>query len=1067
MCKRQNCYLFRYFVIVLFLLVSSGNIMAQSKLVKGSVFDESKIPLTGVTVVQKGTTIGTVTDQKGNFSIQLTEKEPILRFSFIGMKNIEVQVGDQKEISLTMETEISGLDDVVVIGYGSRAKKDVTTAISVIDTKSIEKVVSMNPVMAMQGTMSGVQVSGNSGNLMDKPSIRIRGVNTWGIADPLYVVDGIPVQISGEGADAESGIGSWSAGPLNIMNMIDPNDIESISVLKDASAAAIYGVRAGNGVILITTKKGKGDKPRLEFSSRLGIQNMTQHLNMLNTAQYTKHIQDVYASNPSLNPNIYNVDVIDPNSAKYLGNSKTYDWQNEMKNKNAPMQEYSLRLLGGTAKTDYFMSLGYAEQEGSFQGNNLERYNMSFKVNSQVNSWLRAGINYRLSMNKGTDGPDYIDLNFVKLAQAPPWQPVYGNGPNGYQPVVTGYAGDGSWNNDPIWGAGTQWNFNGLMASNGYNFKGLRNMGNVYLELEPVKDLKIRGTVSVDYNSRFMQLFVNNKNAWLNPNFGDPGAEGGGSSAGYIDEATVSDFNLVKELTVNYKKSFGNHNFDLLLNTMHQNVESKVSGIFTYYVPTENPDLRTIINSDYVSAGTGIQRSALMGYMSRLSYNYNSKYYLDATVRYDGSTRFAPEYRWDYFPSVSAAWRISGESFMENNKWLSDLKLRAGWGQLGNQEVPNLQYMSPINGNPAYAWGLSTDGKGTVVQGATIFGIPTPNLLWEKTTTYNIGIDAVIKTNLSLSIEYYNKLTDGLIQTMTIPASVGATILPYANIGSVSNKGWEMSANYNNHAGDFVYSVSANFTTVKNTVEKTYNHIPMWNVEEGQSLFYIKGYKNDGIFQTQAEVDAWKAKYEDDSYQTPLVAPGDYHFQDLRSAPSKPGTFYKDSLDNRINSYDMVNLGNTIPKFSYGFNFNLQYKGFDVSAMFTGVGGVYKYNDLRASLEYSPTDKTNLSTAILNAWTPDNKNTSIPRVMGGDPASNFRTSDLYVEKAGYLRMSNLQLGYTLPQTVYNFTNHSISNIRLYGAVSNVFTITKYTGVDPENDYYPIPRIVSMGLNVSF
>jgi TonB-linked SusC/RagA family outer membrane protein len=1036
--------------------------------IKGTVTDASNSQtLPGATVKVTGTNIGTTTGADGNYSLSVPAGAKTLTISFIGYLLQEVSIGSASIIDIQLKQESIGLDQVVVIGYGSRAKKDVTTAISTMDNKQLSKVVTMNPVAAMQGQMSGVQVSGNSGNMMDKPTVRIRGVNTWGVADPLYVIDGIPIQVAGEGADANSGINSYVSGPLNIMSMIDPNDIESISVLKDASAAAIYGVRAANGVILITTKKGTGDKPRLEFSSRFGFQNMTQHLDMLNTQQYTKHIQDVYASNTSLTPDKYNVDVIDPTSPSYLGNSPNYDWQNEMKNKNAPLQEYSVRILGGTGKTDYYMSAGYATQEGTLKGNSLERYNLSFKINSQINKWLRTGLNYRIATNNGVNGPDYIDLNYTKLAQAPPWQPVHGNGPNGFASVVNGILPDGSWSSDPIWGAGTQWNYEGMMSVDGYNFKGLRNMGTAYLEIEPIKDLKLKGSVSIDANNRFMQLFVSSDDAYLNSNYGDPSLNGDGSSAGYLEENTVTDFNLVKELSLNYRKSFNNHNFDLLLNTMQQNVNSKVSGLATFQSPTSNPDLRTIVQTEYVNGSTGIQRSALAGTMGRLAYNYNSKYYLDATVRRDGSSRFAPDYRWGVFPSASAAWRISAESFMKDLTWLTDLKLRAGLGKLGNQEVPNLQYLSPINTNPAYAWGLDPNGVGHVIPGATVFGIPTPELQWEKTTTFNIGLDAIIVKNLSFSVEYYNKLTDGILQTMTIPGSVGVTVEPWANVASVRNKGMEMSLTYNNNFGELVYALSGNFTTVKNVVEKTYNDIPMGNIEVGQSMFYIKGYKNAGIFQTQAEVDAWKAKYIDESYQTALIAPGDYHFQDVRSGPTKPGTFFTDSLDNKIDSYDMVNLGNTIPKFYYGFNINLQYQGFDFSAQFTGVADVYKYNNLRAALEYSPTDRTNLSTKVLDAWTPANTNTSIPRLMGGDPANNFRYSDLFVEKAGYLRLANTQLGYTLPQKVYDRTKNVFTNIRVYASVSNVFTITPYTGVDPENDYYPIPRIVSFGLNVNF
>jgi TonB-linked SusC/RagA family outer membrane protein len=1068
MLKKQNYYLFSYFTIVLFLLTSAGNVMAQNKLVKGVVFDESKTPLPGVTVVQKGTTNGTVTDQKGNFSIQFTDKAPILKFSFIGMKNIEVEIGDQKEINLTMEPEISGLEEVVVIGYGTRAKKDVTTAISTVDSKTISKVITMNPEMAMQGQMTGVQVSGNSGNLMDKPIVRIRGVNTWGIADPLYVVDGIPIQSYGSGIDATTGLTSWLAGPVNIMSMIDPNDIESISVLKDASAAAIYGVRAANGVILITTKKGTGDKPRVEFSMRTGIQNMSQHLDVLNTQQYTKHMQDVYASDPTLAVDPLNADVMDPNSPKYLGNNPTYDWQKEMKNQNAPIQEYSMRLLGGTAKTDYFLSLSYAKQEGTFKGNNLERYNASFKINSQVTKWFKTGINYRVSSIYGLNAGDYNDLNYTKLAIAPPWQPVKDpNGPNGYAKEVQGIMPDGTYNSNPLFGTGTQWNYAGIFSVSDWSFKALRNMGNAYAEIEPLKNLKIRGTVSMDANTRSSSFFDSSIEPLFNSHMADPRAQGGGNSAGILEEHAVNDFNLVKEVSLAYNNSFGDHNFDFLLDAMQQNVNSKATSVRATYMSSADPDLRYIESSPFTQAESYLSRSALAGTMARIGYNYQSKYYIDATVRRDGSSRFAPDYRWGVFPSVSAAWRISAESFMKQYTWLTDLKLRAGWGKLGNQEVRDLAYLSTISTNPVTSFGTTSDGRGNILSGATTYGMPTANLQWEKTSTTNIGIDAIVAKNLSFSFEYYNKLTDGILQTMTIPPSVGVKDNPVANIATVRNSGIEISLNYNNHIGDFTYSVGGNFTTVKNVVEKTYNNIPMWNIEEGQSMFYIKGYKVGGIFQTQPEVDAWQAKYYDELYQAAKVAPGDVYFQDLRSAPKNPGEFYSNTPDSTITSLDMVNLGNTIPKFYYGMNINMEWKGIDLSVQLTGVGDVYKYNNVRANLENSSQIGPNLSIKVLDAWTPENQSTTVPRMMGGDPASNFRMSDMFVENASYLRLSNLQIGYTLPKKVYDLSHNIFSSLRIYASASNLFTITPYTGLDPENDYYPSPKIFLVGFNVSF
>lgn len=455
--------------------------------------------------------------------------------------------------------------------------------------------------------------------------------------------------------------------------------------------------------------------------------------------------------------------------------------------------------------------------------------------------------------------------------------------------------------------------------------------------------------------------------------------------------------------------------------------------------------------------------------LGRVGYNYNSKYYLDVTVRRDGSARFAPENRWGTFPSASVAWRISSEPFMENFAWLSDLKLRAGWGQLGNQEVRDLAYLSPIATNPSYAWGNNSQaiGRGYFSTGATVFGLANPNLQWEKTSTTNVGFDAVLLRNLNVSFEYYDKLTTGILQEVSLPNSVGVSQQPVDNIASVRNSGIELSLNYNGDLGELHYNIGGNITTVKNNVEKTYKDIPLWDIEEGYSMFYLRGYKVDGIFQSQDEINAWKEIYKDASYQTAKVAPGDFYFKDVRSAPKKPNEFYSEVGDSIINSYDQVFLGNTIPGFFYGLNINLDYKNFDLGAQFTGVGDVVKYNDLRAAMEYTPGTGNNLSTEILNSWTPENPSSRMPRVIGGDPAQNFRRSDHFVESAAYFRLSNIQLGYTLPVSFINYTKNSISNLRVYAGFSNLFTITKYTGFDPESDKYPTPRVFFMGLNVRF
>jgi len=1028
--------------------------------------------LPGVNVVVKGTTTGTSTGSGGNYSIEVPDKNVTLVFSFIGYASQEIPLNGRATLDVALVSEATGLEDVVVIGYGTRVKKDVTTSISAIDASKIQNVVTMNAEMAMQGKMSGVQVSGNAGNPMSRPTVRIRGTNTWGVSTPLYVIDGIPVVEYGAGIEGlEDPRASDVRGPVNIMSTIDPNDIESISVLKDASAAAIYGVRAANGVILITTKKGRlGDKTTIEFSARYGVQNITQKLDVLNTAQYTKLVQDVYASDPASTVAAENVGLFDPASPKYLGNSPTYDWQEANKVKNAPTQDYSIRLSGGTEKTDYYLSFGYGSTDGNALGNYLTRKSGAFKLNTQINKFLKVGTNYRISLGDGRDAEGYY--NYWNFALTAPWQPIYDpNGPNGWAKQVEGKLPNGSYSANRIHGTGSRIHVPAMVDMNRMWYSNIRNMGNVFVELSPLKGLRVKGTVSVDSYNHNRYAFENYVTSVFNYTRGDLSTQGGGNSVGGYNERTIKNSNIISELTINYNNKFGDHSIDLLANLSNQQYKSMYGGASTDYLTTTNLDLIRLGGSrEYNNTeSTPWEKTALVGQMVRASYNYQSKYYVDATVRRDGSSRFAPENRWGIFPSFSLAWRLTGESFMSGIGWLNDLKLRGGWGQLGNQEVTPWAFLSPITTQPNYVWGNdpANIGRGYWSEGATVFGMANPGLQWEKLSTTTVGFDATLIKNLNLSFEYYNKLNDGILQTVTLPSSLGLVEAPKANIASVRNKGIEVSFNYTKEIGDLVLTVGGNLTTVKNSVETTYKGIPMGTIEEGYPIYYIKGYKYGGIFQSQSELDAWLAKYSDASYQVAKLKPGDTYYLDQRSAPTEPGTFYKDSLDNKIDSYDQVYLGKTIPGFFYGFNIDAQFKGFDFSAQFTGVGDVQKVNSIRQSMESPYTTGNNVLTSALNYWTPTNTNTSIPRMIYGDPAQNMRFSSRFVESGAYLRLSTIQLGYTLPDAFYKLTKETIRNLRVYVGMSNVFTVTKYTGLDPENDNYPVPKIMYFGVNAKF
>jgi TonB-linked SusC/RagA family outer membrane protein len=982
-------------------------------------------------------------------------------------------IDGSKSLIIRLIEDAKTLEEVVVIGYGTRTKRDVTTAISNINSSTIEKSIAMSPEMSMQGTMTGVQIAGTTGNPMARPTIRIRGTNTWGVSDPLYVIDGIAITELGAGIEGQEDARlSDVRGQLNIMSLIDPGDIESISVLKDASAAAIYGVRAANGVILITTKKGRKDKPTVDFSARYGVQNITQELDWLTTPEYTKFVQGVFASDPERTPNVDNVGRFDPNSPRYLGNSPTYNWQDAVRKKNAVVEDYSVKVSGGTDNTDYYLSLGYANTEGNLLTNKLNRYSGAVKINTKINDYIKTGFNYRLVSARGIEifqGDNYLDL-----VRGAPWQPIYQAdgipGYNGYAFAVGGIQPDGTYASEKLYGYGTVKNMLGMVECNDRSYESTRNIGNIYLELTPLKGLTIKGTLSMDSYTTFRYIFTDYSTNPFSSSSGDPREKGGGKSVGSYEERDVFNNNIMQELMVNYTNSFNDHNLDFLFNFTNQHYNAKYKAGSTEYMTTKKDYLRNLGGENlYTVLESDQRRWALQGYLFRMGYNYKYKYYLDATLRYDGSARFAPENRWGTFPSVSAAYRIRSEEFMNNATWLDDLKLRAGWGQLGNQEVRDMAYLSIISTKPAYAFGnVSVGGRqasGNFNMGATTFGMANADLTWEKTEILNVGFDALLLKNLSFSAEYYNKTTHGILQVLDLPPSTGVTENPVANIAKVRNSGFEFSANYSKIADKFHYSAGFNLTTVKNRVLETYKHIPTsgGTVEEGHSMFYHKAFKIAGIFQSNEEAAAWMANMEDIDYTKSKVGAGDFYFQDLRGAPKNEGEFYSEGPDGKIDTYDMVDIGKSIPGFYYGLNFSLGYSNLDFTAQFTGVGDVMRYNETKVKT-FLPTEGENVTRIVYKAWTPENKQNEYPRLVFGDPAYNRRQSEFFFESGAYCRLQNLQLGYTIPKGSYS---NILRNARIYLGASNVFTITKYTGLDPESDSYPMPRTFYAGFTVKF
>ncbi|MFN4144179.1 MAG: SusC/RagA family TonB-linked outer membrane protein [Runella sp.] len=1058
--------------------------------VKGKVTDDKGNVLPGANITIKGTQRGTSTNADGTFSIDVPNQNSILVVSFIGYLRQEIRVGSQTNFNIVLAVDDKSLNEVVVIGYGSRDKKDLTGAISTVSSKDISKSVAQAPELAMQGRMAGVFVSTPGGSAFARPQVRIRGVSTFGYAEPLFVVDGIPLTEFGSGTDGVGGsVVSDIRGTVNVLAMINPNDIESISVLKDASAAAIYGVRAANGVVLITTKKGVKGTPKVEVSVSHSVQDVPKKLQMLNTSQFTALYREAYANNPNETRNL--PDVFKPESPLYLGNSQTYDWQTPLINSNAPNTDYSVRVSGGNEATRYYVSAGYTNTEGSLVGNKMERYSMAMNVESKISKYLSTGITYRLTNNSALDNT-YTDLRYN--AETSPWQPIFDpNGPFGFAPSVSvkfrpnpdlgavtrdfarpqflpsipPFIFDGPVN--LLWGPETNNNAFARQSIDDTRYNILRNMGTGFIQLEPLEGLKFKGTLSIDW-------FYNRRNTWRDFNSylfsqtpGNPYAIGDGTSKGEYGERHSRNFNIVKEFSINYSKSFGNHNLDLLANAMDQRYTYEFLQAGSTQQFFTQPDFRAINNvTPYASASSFRNIDALQGYLGRLSYNYDNKYYFDATVRRDGASRFAPGYKWGTFPAFSAAWRISSEPFMKSITFIDDLKIRGGWGKLGNQETRSFAFLSLISNAPDYALGSGDgNGIGNLRNGVSLPDFPVQDLSWEVGKTVSIGFDgAFFGRKLTATVEYYDRLTSGILQAAALPASVGNQNSPILNIASVRNKGIELQLGYNGNLGAFQYNISGNLTTVNNKVERTFRDQPFGGeggrIEVGMPMSYLWGYKVGGLFQTQAEIDAWKAQNKD-IINGDRFAPGDLYFLDV-SGPDK-------TPDKIINADDRTFLGRTIPGFYYGFNLGGNYKNFDMAIFFQGVGDVYRYNWARANGENMGSTGSNQWATTLNRWTPQNTNTTMPRAVRADPASNNRFSDRFVESAAFLRLKNVQIGYSLPASLTKNLGF-INGARFFVGGTNLFVISKWTGLDPEDvdrdgALVPPVRSLTVGLTATF
>ena len=1003
--------------------------VAKKKKISGIIQSESGEPLIGASVKVKGTSGGTVTDINGKYNLEAGSND-VLEVSYIGYQPQIVAVSNKSIVNVSLKENSQNLNEVVVVGYGTQKKSDITGSVAVVNTDELKKYATNDVAQLLQGRVAGVQVT-SDGQPGASPSIRIRGYSTFGDAQPLYVIDGVPVGTSSRD--------------------FSPNDIESMQVLKDASAGAIYGSRAANGVIIITTKSGKKKTPlKVNYNGYYGVDQVWQKIPVLGREDYQTIVNEVRT-----NAGLSKLPGNDPSSPYYIDNVNT-DWQKEGL-KLGMRQDHNVNLSGGGELTTYNVALDYTQNKGTFEGRgpSYERY--SARVNSTAEKGIfkfgesfyythshENTLTYNSTILKGNRPPLIIDM-----VEAIPTQKVYdANNLGGY--------------------GGTEAEIHNVISMNAI---GLNNMFENYADVDRVVasgygeltflkndhhslkykiNLSYDKTIAHDYSfipAFDLGYFFNSANAQMN-------------------EGNRTYTTGLVENTLNYKMNLGKHSLDVLAGQMYQSVD-----FYDVNGHTENltePYFPVLNNGSNKSSSGSKTKSILSSYLGRINYNYDDKYLLTGTLRRDGSSRFAPSNRFGYFPSVALAWRLTNEDFVKLPSFITDVKLRGSYGQLGNQNIGDYLYSSYINSNMPYNF------NGTKVTGGLQTSVVSESIKWEVKTTTNIGADIkLFDGKVDFSAEYYNSKTADLLVGVPIPFTVGSVnFSPTVNAGSMRNSGLEFMAAYHKTKGEFRFDISANVSTLKNKVLALGgNNEPIYGVgsktEVGSEVGQHFGYEAVGIFQTTAEVAGH-------AFQSAATAPGDIIFKDQLTIDTN-GDGKPDKADGIINANDRVYLGSAIPKLNYGFNISMYYKRWDLSLFASGASG-YKINSRMYRDLMLTTDYINRHEDILNRWTPTNTNTDIPRVVSDDPNGNQRDSNRkgWLQSGDFLRINTLSLGYTLPD---NFIK-GLNSTRVYLTAQNLYTFQAYKGYNPDftsgvwnpgfdAGSYPKPRTIMMGVQLSF
>jgi TonB-linked SusC/RagA family outer membrane protein len=1006
---------------------SAGNALQQLT-VTGTVKDQDGQTMPGVNIQVEGTTTGGISDANGRYSIPVPNANAVLVFTFVGYQELKVPVDGRSRVDVTLAPSTESLEEVVVIGYGTQKKKDVTSAISIVNVNDITKSPVSNVTNALVGVTAGVEVQSNQGQPGTMASVRIRGVGSTNTTDPLWVVDGIP-------SDASA---------------VNMQDVESIQILKDAASCAIYGSRGANGVIIVTTKGGKKGAPKVSYSGYYGWESPWKTIDLLNIEQWADMVGENNTAGGTTPPDL---------AVAILANGYTgeeTDWQAELF-QTGGITEHNLNISGGTDAGNYYFSVNQFGQDGIILDTKYKRYSVRMNSDWQRNKFkFGENLSFTYSDNEEADangGRAPIEETIKITTNIAVRNPLVQGGFSGYDTKLVGH--DAS---NPI---------GSLLRATNMNYN-KRFMGNAYLDYEILKGLNFRTTFGLNSNE------YQNRNLTLQT---DMAPKNYANTT--LSESASWNYYWVWENQLTYNKVFGNHNLTAMAAYTSEYSKNHSMGASGNTLQTETNDVLSMLEAGKNISG-GESENSRISYLGRVLYTFMGKYMLTANFRRDGSSKFGPGLKWGNFPSASIAWRLSDESFMKGIQQISNLKLRTSYGIVGNDApVGAYTYLSGLSSGLDYVF------NGTKYSGVSVTGFNNPSLSWETVKQFDVALElGMFKGALEATIEYFDKRTVDMIVGVPLPPSSGSSGSINKNVGTILNTGIEFSATVRKNVGDLDFSVTGNFTTLHNEVLDLGEGKP-WDaggveggsatrIEAGHQIGAFYGYQMLDVFNDQPAIDAYTWTNPSTNVTTkiqPTAKPGDIKWADL----NKDGT---------ISASDRYFMGNPIPTFTYSLSANLAYKGFDLSLFFQGVTG----NDIYAELVMwteGMHNNFNCGTAALDRWTPTNFESDIPRAVRNDPNGNItKISDRYLKDGSYTRLKNASLGYTLPKKVTDLVK--LSNLRVYVTGRNLLTFTKYPFYDPEigsgaigaggsyntsrgidNGYYPQARTVIMGIQVDF